>query len=387
MKRRVAFALGLILSAAWGNAHAQERVRVEILSKYPLTQIEIQGAESWKGEGTETGSAKEEGGNLSVGVSGSGLKIKAGERSMAAANLQIEGQGGLRLVAKGANPVIRDVVGLLKIFNRQGRLFFLLDVPLEEYVATVTAGEIPADAPMEAIKAQAVLVRTYVAANRGRHREDAYDFCDLTHCQVFGGRAGTDSTHRRAAAGTAGLILTYQGRAAEVLFHSTCGGHTSPNQKVFGGKALPYLQGVDDADYCRASPHASWTASLPMEEIQTALAADPEINLRGPLRELVPLDREAEGRWFSLELVGETRIPLRMETFLSRVGKALGWNRLKSAWFELQIKDGVAAFQGRGLGHGVGLCQEGAIGRARAGQDFRNILSAYFPGTRLERMR
>jgi len=181
--------------------------------------------------------------------------------------------------------------------------------------------------------------------------------------------------------------LQYRGVLAETLFHSTCGGHTSANQAVFQGRPETYLQGVEDSPYCQDSTHANWKATVSLADIDRALGQDASLAWVGPLRDLQAASREPQGRWFTVELIGPRRVQLSAEKFLSLVGREIGWNQLQSAWFDLEIKNGIASFNGHGLGHGIGLCQEGAIGMARAGKDYREILAHYFPGTRLVRLK
>jgi stage II sporulation protein D len=365
------FLLVFFLGIGLANGQAQERIRVHILSKYSLREIEIRNLPDEE--------------NLEVQIAGMGLRVRGKEGEKLVPALEVDGSPEKSLLLAPEKGLRRAFQGRLKVFNRQGHLFFIQELPLEDYVTDVLASEMPADAPIEALKAQAVLIRTYALSQRPRHGEDGFDFCDLTHCQVFAG-GGRGLAYPAAVAATAGLLLSYEGKPAEALFHSACGGHTSPNQRVFGGRPVSYLQGVDDENFCRHSSHEKWETRFSLGQIGFIFQGEGETALRGALREVTAKNREPGGRWFSLDLVGENRVLLSAEKFLSRMGKEFGWHRLKSAWFEVEVKDGEAIFRGRGLGHGVGFCQEGAMGRARAGQSFREILSHYFPGTRLTRL-
>ncbi len=259
-------------------------------------------------------------------------------------------------------------------------------VPLEQYVRSVLAGEMPAEFPIEAQKAQAVLIRSYALAHRGRHAKEGFDFCDLTHCQTYGGLADESGIRDEALRATRSLVMSHSGRPIEGLFHSTCGGHTSANQGVFGGRPLPYLQGVDDRDYCAASPHSVWSSRIPLEKISTVLAEEERLRANIPLHGLAAGEREPGGRVFSLRLAGPRSGEIATMEFLSRIGKAVGWNQVKSNWFDVAVEEGFAVFHGRGLGHGVGLCQWGARGMALSGARFDAILRHYFPGAQLRRL-
>ncbi|HCU25364.1 MAG TPA: hypothetical protein DF383_10115 [Deltaproteobacteria bacterium] len=285
----------------------------------------------------------------------------------------------------GASGGKRRFTGALQVEVRGGALFFIEEIPLEDYVRGVLPAEMPADFPLEAQKAQAVLARTYARAAAPRHAAEGFDFCDLTHCQAYRAVAPLSAAQEEAWRATRSLVLSSGGRPIEALFHSTCGGHTSPNQKVFGGPARSYLQGVSDGEYCRASPHWIWEARIDKTALSRLFGADSKKNPGGILQNILPADREAQGRIFTLILQGERPVTLPAMEFLSAAGKALGWNRIKSNWFEVTLSGEDFIFQGRGLGHGVGLCQWGARGMAEAGKKFDEILRHYFPGTRLMR--
>ncbi len=341
-------------------------LRVQVLSKYSWSEAQIEGGAP----------------NL-VHLRAEGNEVRSEELPTAKKISLAAKQGPLTLRASGMS---RRFSGTLWVQARAGKLQFTEWLPLESYVRSVLAGEIPEDFPLEAQKAQAVLIRSFALSQRGRHAEEGYDFCDLTHCQVYGGLGAPSELRDEAVRATEKLVLAYRGKPIAGLFHSTCGGHTSANQRVFGGKPLPYLQGVSDENFCSASPHYRWKAEVPIQQLSLALAEDSQWRESIPLSSLAPAERESDGRIFSVDLQGPRHEKIATMDFLSAVGKKIGWNQLKSNWFEVQVKDGVASFEGRGLGHGVGLCQWGARGMALAGKRFDEILRHYFPGAKLSRI-
>lgn len=369
---------GFFLGA--GAASGKETLfRVQVLSKTSATQarVEAAGLEVFRADAFErypaasgaTASALEKGVELD-GRRFSELRLRTSE-------------GPLKVTAGG---VSRSFAGELRLRSKAGTLEFVELLPLDAYVRGVLASELPEDFPLEAQKAQAVLIRSYALAHRGRHAKEGFDFCDLTHCQTYGGLAAESGARDEALRATRSLVLSHGGKPIEGLFHSTCGGHTSANHRVFGGRPLPYLQGVDDRDYCAASPHSSWSSRIPLEKISAALAEDDRLRASIPLHGLAADDREPGGRAFSLRLAGPRSGEIATMEFLSRIGKALGWNLVKSNWFDVAVEEGAAAFHGRGLGHGVGLCQWGARGMALSGSRFDEILRHYFPGAQLRRL-
>ena len=359
-------------------------IRVGVLTKYDLSSAEVQGA-ALRVRVENGGAAQELSGGEAI------WRLRARGNSVAVggfsdfSRLEIKSAEGKVSISSG-KVLFGRFSGRLQVEARAGILRFVEVVPLESYTGTVLVGEIPEDFPVEAQKAQAVLIRSYALAHRGRHAQEGFDFCDLTHCQVYGGLAPVSALREEALRATRSLVMTYFGKPIEALFHSTCGGHTSPNQRVFGGRPLPYLQGVDDGDYCAASPHRVWESRIPLKKISAILSEDPRFLASIPLSGLEPAEREAQGRVFGLKLNGPRPEEISAMDFLSLMGKALGWNQVKSNWFDMEIQDGTVSFHGRGLGHGVGMCQWGARGMALSGQRFDEILRHYFPGGRLERI-
>lgn len=380
----ILFLLSGILGLPQMGMAADAMVRVGVLTKYDITSAEVQGP--GLRVRVEKGGASRElsGGEVVWRLRARGNVVEVGA-SGDFSRLEIQSAEGKVSISSG-KVLFGRFSGGLRVEARAGVLRFVEAIPLENYTGTVLAGELPEDFPVEAQKAQAVLIRSYALAHRGRHAKEGFDFCDLTHCQVYGGLATGSAIREEALRATRSLVMSYSGKPIEALFHSTCGGHTSPNQKVFGGRPLPYLQGVDDGDYCAASPHRVWESRIPLQKISAILAEDPRFMASIPLSGLEPAEREAQGRVFRLKLKGPRPGEISVMDFLSLMGKALGWNQVKSNWFDLDIQDGIVSFHGRGLGHGIGMCQWGARGMALSGQRFDEILRHYFPGARLERI-
>ena len=257
-------------------------------------------------------------------------------------------RGGVRLLAQG------------------GRLWVVNQVLLEDYLLGVLPAEMPEGFPQEALKAQAVVARTF-AVNRLNPRAP-YDLCASEICQVYLGLAVETPRHTEAVRGTRGKVLSYQGRAISALYHADSGGMTAGSEEVFQ-KALPYLRPRPDP-YARG-PKSQWQLSVSPERAAAALRAMGRTPQAGSLGDSpVVLERSASGRVWRLRLLGvEVQGPEAQ-----RLVRNLG---LPSALVEFR---GWQA-EGRGAGHGVGLSQWGAKGMAEAGYGYREILGHYFPGT------
>lgn len=285
------------------------------------------------------------------------------------------------------NRVSRELRGRLRFAARSGALSIVNEVPLEDYVEGVLAGEMPSDWPMEARKAQAIVIRSLALSRLGAHAREGFDLCDTTHCQVYRG-AGVGSTASRAAArATAGQVVLWRGRPIEALYCSTCGGMIAPG---FGGRSVPespYLAARRDvlngADACKDSPHYVWKASVASERLARALESDRRTRAGLPIRDVRVTSRDASGRAASVEIAAGRTVEVDGYVFWTILCRALGWGTVKSASFQVRRNAGTYIFEGRGLGHGVGLCQWGAKKRAESGWSCRAILDFYYPGCRV----
>jgi SpoIID/LytB domain protein len=233
------------------------------------------------------------------------------------------------------------------------------------------------------LKALAIAARTYALKNFGRHRSEGYDFCTLTHCQRFINPAGAQSRPAVVAAvrETAGMYLSDEkGLIADSYFSASCGGATANLQTLWGVRAPKYLRGVHD-EYCATMPHHTWTDVIPATKLLKALRSDARASPGATLSDVTVARRDVTGRAELITIEGEHRRTVSGWDFKIIVGRALGWNLLKSSRFEITRAGSNFIFRGSGFGHGLGLCQEGAHVMAQRGADYRRILAKYFRGT------
>lgn len=390
-KKTKTYVLLFLILISWPQASLSKpkdkRLQVQILSQALVQELTLRSSESFHVQWERAHSGKKE--SLSWPAE-TPLKLLLGADSLGLSpslknpfrrvEISSPNSGNLILQAGGMRKVLSQTS--LVITPRKQGLQVIAQLTPEYYTSVVLASELPQDFPLEALKAQAVLIRTQTQKRPYPHQNEGFDFCDSTHCQLFAPKNFLSEKFRSATLETQDLILTYQGRPIEALYHSTCGGHTAANQSVFGGKPLPYLQGTPDQNpqaqnYCQNSPHSHWQSSLSLRELRTVFK-------HPKLRSLASVDLDQDGRVDRIVLKGENSTSLLAQDFLLQIGRHLGWHRLKSLYFSVEKKDDVFIFTGKGLGHGVGMCQWGAKGMALAGKGFREILRHYFPGTRLE---
>lgn len=294
-------------------------------------------------------------------------------------------------------------VGELRLVGTDYGLQVVERVPVETYLRGVVPLEIgdrnPGDSA--AIQAQAVSARSYAYTHLADAGNDTYDVTAGVTDQAYGGVDAETRVGNAAVAATAGIVVTFGGRVVNAPYHSTCGGKTAGAEEVWHSPAVPYLRSVSDRIpgtdryYCDISPHFKWTRTLTESELNESVArylaryaavpgGDP-----GLVRNLSVAGHTASGRVATLD-VRTTRgsFTLRGDD-MRYVLRKYGGSILSSTYFSVRTErndQGAltrVVLDGRGYGHGVGMCQWGAIGRARAGQDFRTILRTYYPGATL----
>jgi stage II sporulation protein D len=272
----------------------------------------------------------------------------------------------------------------VKISNLQSAIrnpqSLIRELPFEAYVAGVVAAEGSVEERVEALKALAVASRTYALQNPGRHAREGFDYCSTTHCQRFWWPEQLRNLVRQAVEQTAGEVLQdAQGRLAECYFHAACGGQTANLEALWGVRAPAHLRGVRD-DYCAQRPNRHWQTEVPVAQLAAALHREPRTDAGVQLQRIEVIQRDESGRVQTLALVGERRKTISGWDFKILVGRALGWQWVKSSWFDIRRKGDKVVFTGRGFGHGLGLCQEGSHVMAEQGRNYRQILAHYFPG-------
>ncbi len=255
----------------------------------------------------------------------------------------------------------------------------------------------------EAIKAQAVAARTYAYTYLGRRAQQGFDVYATVEDQVYGGAGAENETVNRAVRETAGEILTYGGQPITAYYHSTCAGQTAAIDEVWNNPPVPYLVSVRDVDpsgqaYDRVSSRFTWTERWTHEQMVSVLNRSLADSLRGRritrIEDMRVLERTPSGRVRAMRIttdagsftVGKDRV--RWILVPIRNGNPTGI--LNSSKFDVSLVrsgGGVTevVVEGGGWGHGIGMCQVGAMGRARAGQDYRTILRTYYPGTDIRR--
>ena len=265
------------------------------------------------------------------------------------------------------NPFLEKRIyrGAVEIRPEPAGLGMVLVADLEDYLAGVVKAEGGYQAAPDFYKAQAVLCRTYALRHPGKHAGEGFDLCDAVHCQSFRGMIPAGHPIYQATLATKGLVVTdRQGKLVTAAYHSNCGGETQAAGNVWI-EALPYLVSVTDP-FCLNSRNARWSFNIPLNEWRSYLdgAGVPHELLADP--SVFAFEQPDRKKYYA---VGNHRLELR------KIRE--DWD-LKSAFFSTRISGEDLIIQGRGNGHGVGMCQEGAMKMASQGYSFEQIIRYYF---------
>ena len=271
-------------------------------------------------------------------------------------------------------PTLAAAPGTLKVRVKSATI----EMPLEQYVAAVLAGECSTFRSDEGIKAMAVAARSYALNLRGRHAAEGYDLCATTHCQ----RLDPDAVTPRLvslAAQTAGEMLWFEGKPAFACYSRSCGGTTEDARAVWPDLRAPFLGSHADP-FCARQGADQWHWSARAAEIAAALG---KAHLRAPaeIQSIAIAQRTGSGRARVLTLAG-TGEPVRVSasSFRFAIGRALGFNTIRSDLWRVAREGAQLVFVGTGDGHGVGMCQLGADQMGVEGHTYREILEFYYPG-------
>lgn len=298
----------------------------------------------------------------------------------------------------------REFRGSVILFGSRNGITAVNRLGMESYLAGVVSAEMGRREPGEeqAVMAQAVVSRTYAMKNRGRWSAQGFDFYATVADQVYGGVASETPLAWRAVSSTAGQAVTYGGAPIDGFFFSTCGGRTAKGTEVFAGAERPYLVSIDDIDaaglaYCRISPRFDWHNEWSGERLRDILretvpaALGSTIAPRAVIQSIRVGELSPSGRVARLVLTIDGRELSATGPAVRQVLRPARGELLRSSIFSLSETRSHGSItrlvaEGHGAGHGVGLCQWGAVGRARQGQTYGEILAAYFPNTELERL-
>lgn len=264
----------------------------------------------------------------------------------------------------------RQFRNAVEIKQNSDKLSLIHALPMESYITGVISSELPSSWPLEVLKAQAIAARTYAIWQMYKKEHLESSVMD----QVYQGVQREHKLAKQAVEETAGQVLTYDSKPAHTYFHACCGGHTASSLEVFGSSE-PYLEGVS-CSYCKTAPIYKWSYQISRGDLDKKLGAK--------IKDLQAFGETNSGRVKTFKFKSKPQLGDMKGTDFR---KNIGYNALRST---LITKSSLGwrnvDFAGRGHGHGVGMCQWGALGMAKLGKKSDEILSFYYPGTEIRKL-
>jgi len=358
-----------IIICATLTAFSQQVVRIAVTRsseaiRLQSSRMEIHNIDSVKIDG---------GSEFRIGLGKSGIAIDGRD----------SGEQVLRVLSadriKLGNRDFRGELELRMVAGSNGdEILVVHPLPLESYVAGIVAAEVPQSFHKEALKAQAIVARTYAMWQKYRRLDAPYHLDSSVLDQVYKGVNSEHSAADQAAKETEGLTLTYQGKVVPAYFHSACGDHTESSLAAFGEKQ-GYLPGVP-CGFCKGSIAHDWKLNLSKHELSQRLSS----LVKGAVKKVSVATRSPSGRAERIDVVasgGTKRISA------NDFRRLVGYVKIRSTWITgISESGGQFHFTGKGFGHGVGMCQWGANGMAQKGHAYDQIIQKYYPGTQIRNM-
>jgi len=361
-----AVVLAALLGAA-APASAAEQIRVAVVDG--ARTVELRGSDI---EVTELGAP-------CAACAAMPRRMAAVRATLSAGAVEIDGvraPGGFRLQSE--RPMRfngREYPATLEVVRNGDGLALVNELPLEEYVVGVLRAEAGEKWPLEALRAQAVVARTYAAYHRMIAGAKPYHLVASTANQQYAGRVAAASPIWGAVRETAGQVLLWEGDLFPAFYHTESGGYTEDPRTVFAARNMPALKPVR-CEFSAGSPHYFWALDVKLADLTEILRKN-DVSV-GSVTGVEVTERSPSLRASTITVHGSRgSARLRGNDFR----RMLGYDTFKSTLFAVAVDGQAAHFSGRGYGHGVGMCQWGAKGMAEQGYTAKQILEFYYPGT------
>ena len=287
---------------------------------------------------------------------------------------------GLRVIPAGSAPLRyqqRPYPGVIDIVGTPEGMIVVNQLPLEEYLVGAVKAEAGDKMPLEMLRAQAIVARTYAAYHRRLNAAKPYHLVAGTANQQYVGRVSPESPAWTAVQGTQGQVLLWEGELFPAFYHTDSGGHTEDPRVVFAASNMPALKPVR-VEFPSHSPHQAWILDVGLADLAASLRRG-GVSV-GTITGLRILERSVSLRVSRIAVQGTRGVAtLRGNDFR----RLIGYDTLKSTLFAVSVDHAFARFAGRGYGHGVGLDQWSAKTMAEQGYTAPQIVLYYYPGATL----
>lgn len=364
MKRTLLFALFLLLTAPLAVAQSYSNPQLKVLVLTTSQPFTLSAYHQIRTSGVDLGPGAFK--RLSITPKGRGVVQVAHQATRNAVKLTTKGEMVLRWAGRKA----KRYYGSFELVPFKGGVYLINHVDTERYLEGVLPGEIQTSWPMAAVKAQAVLARTYALYRRHERRNSAWHLKSGTADQMYLGKNRTDARARRAITETRGVVVSYKGRLAQTFYHANCGG-TTEDPGLLWDYGLPYYQ-VIDVPFGYGDPRYFWETEVSYEQLGEVLE---KAGLQSDRVERLEVhQRTPSGRAFDLIVEGNRRQAMLAKDFR----RHLGYTKLPSLKFDVTATETGFLFSGQGNGHGVGMCQWAAKEMADKGYSFQEILHFFY---------
>jgi len=272
---------------------------------------------------------------------------------------------------------------LLKL-SQKGKINVINELNIDDYLKGVLPKEAGPSWPIEALKAQAVISRSFTIKNLKKHSNKHFNLCSTVCCQVYGGASAESKLCNQAVMETKGIVLTYKNEIAQTFFHSSCGGHTEDPKYVWGWKTETpqYLKGIKDI-YCKNNPQQNWKCTIDEKTIRTKLT-----NAGYKIGEIskISYSGSTTGKARKEIVIKHKNGTLKLNSYKFRI-TVDPWLIKSTMISDITKQKDKFIFKGNGWGHKVGLCQWGAKNLAEQGYKYDKILTFYYPGTKTDNIK
>jgi stage II sporulation protein D len=355
-----------VLIIAKAYAESSPDIRVAIVQDVESINLKVTGA--YEVTNPSRSKVLYQGSNLITTVTSYRAGILIGEKSFTA--------DWILIVAKGDNLIFindRTFRGeILLIRENNGMLTAVNRIALEDYIRGILYHEASHYWPMEALKAQAIVSRTYAVYSMQQNKLKAFDVTNDVYSQVYGGSKSERFRTNEAVDETVGRVIMFGGKVIPAFFHATCGGHTE-DASLLWNIDIPPLKGVV-CGFCKNSPHFNWHGVIFTGDIRQALV-DAGYHI-GVIKNIIPTGKDASGRIKNLLIINQKHdLFISAKDFRNIIGPDL----IRSTNFTVSVVGTDAVFEGVGWGHGVGLCQWGAYFMAKNSSTAEEIIKYYYP--------
>jgi stage II sporulation protein D len=355
-----------------GNVNSSGLIRVGIIDAAKSATLELRGKTNVVD--LSSGKQRQFAKTLPLTLSASPQGLKLGDFSVGSSVriTPLEGEDRVRV----NNKVYRG--SLLARRNDDNSVTVVEELGLEEYLYGVLPAEMGPDWPLEALKAQAVVARTYALYSLKRFADSGFDLSADVRSQAYSGSTQDNPKIIEAVHATTGEVLGWKGQLVHAFFHANCGGRTSP--PVWGGDKMRPLDGVH-CPYCKNSKDYSWEISFANDKL-LAFVHTMGLTAAKKIKSMRVLERNSGARVLLLKIstdAGSKTVDFK--DFRNYLGSTL----LRSSYIIHIIPHKYSyTFVGRGYGHGVGMCQDGAKEMAKIGRSYKQILKFYYPGAEID---